>query len=309
VLVLTPIKDAVRHLPGYFAALGRLMYPKRRVSLGFLESDSQDGTYEAITARVPGLRRRYRRVGLWKRDFGFRLPPGASRWAPALQVPRRAAIARSRNHLLMRALDDEDWVLWLDVDVVEYPPDVIERLLATERDIVQPHCVTEPGGHSFDLNAWRDRGRIHLDDLRGGADRVRLDAVGATMLLVRADAHRDGLIFPPFLYGGRSRLVRDPNPWIPGVVGEIETEGLGVMAADLGYQCWGLPNLEIRHAGGGGRSPTARSARADGTTARGPDGSEGRPAGGSGQWSLADGRTGARGRGARPGRPARETPD
>jgi hypothetical protein len=152
----------------------------------------------------------------------------------------------------MRALDDEDWVLWLDVDVVDYPPDEIDRLLASERDIVHPHCVKETGGPGYDRNAWRDHGRVHLDDLRDGPGEVRLDAVGGTMLLVRADAHRDGLrdglMFPPFLYGARSRLVRDPNPWVPGVVGEIDTEGFGIMAADLGYQCWGLPNLEVRHA-------------------------------------------------------------
>ena len=30
--------------------------------------------------------------------------------------------------------------------------------------------------------------------------------------------------------------------------GEIETEGLGIMAHDMGHQCWGMPNLEVRHA-------------------------------------------------------------
>ena len=68
------------------------------------------------------------------------------------------------------------------------------------------------------------------------------------MLLVRADAHRDGLIFPAYLYGRQSPVARDPNPWTGGAGGEIDTEGLGLMARDLGYQCWGMPNLEIRHA-------------------------------------------------------------
>ena len=248
VLILTPVKDAARHLRGYFSALSRLTYPRRRLSLGFLESDSADDTLAALSGRLPELRRHYRRVGLWKHDFGLRLPPGMPRWAPVAQIPRRAALARSRNHLLLHALDDEDWVLWLDVDVVHYPADVIERLLATGRAIVQPHCVKEPGGPTFDRNAWRHRGTLHMDQLRGGPGLVRLDAVGGTMLLVKADAHRDGLVFPPFLYGGRSRLVRDSHPLVPGVAGEIETEGFGIMAADLGYSCWGLPDLEIRHA-------------------------------------------------------------
>ena len=29
---------------------------------------------------------------------------------------------------------------------------------------------------------------------------------------------------------------------------EIETEGLGIMAKDMGVECWGLPDLEIGHA-------------------------------------------------------------
>ena len=50
------------------------------------------------------------------------------------------------------------------------------------------------------------------------------------MLLIHADIHREGLVFPTFSY----KL-------------HIETEGLAIMARDMGYTCWGLPNLEIFH--------------------------------------------------------------
>jgi glycosyltransferase involved in cell wall biosynthesis len=189
------------------------------------------------------MRGEFRRVGLWKRDFGYSVPIGIHRGADGIQVERRRVLARSRNHLLSHALDDEDWVLWLDVDVVAYPPDIIEQLLSTEKDIVQPHCVLERGGRTFDTNGWRDQGRIHLDDLRSKGELVELDAVGGTMLLVRADLHRDGLVFPSFLYGGGSPRIRRDRP----EMGEIETEGLGIMAHDMGYHCWGMPNLEIQH--------------------------------------------------------------
>lgn len=83
------------------------------------------------------------------------------------------------------------------------------------------------------------------------------------MLLVRADLHRDGLIFPPFLFGTRSPLIRSSNHLSTNAdilrnyslmdimrrrfQGEIETEGLGIMAYEMGYECWGMPNLEILH--------------------------------------------------------------
>lgn len=271
ILILTPVKDAAAFLEEYFVRLDRLTYPHRQLSIAFLESDSHDRTYEEIERRLPDLRTRFRVAGLWKRDFGFHLPPNTPRWANHVQLERRAALAKSRNHLLLRALDDEDWVLWLDVDVIEYPRDIIERLLDTGKDIVQPHCVEEYGGRSFDRSAWRDKGRFHLDDLRREGDLVRLHTVGGTMLLVRADVHRDGLIFPTFPYGKQNPLIRQRNHFlrkrdilllknVQDVLrgryrGEIETEGLGMMAHDMGYKCWGMPNTEIRHGEANGGEP------------------------------------------------------
>src|SRR5581483_6937803 len=179
-------------------------------------------------------------------DFGFRIPFGLPRWQHAFQIPRRSVLAKARNRLLFHALDDQDWVLSLDVDVAEYPPDLIERLLASGRDIVHPHCVIRPGGPTFDRNGWREQGRVLMEDLRDGPDLVRLDSVGGTVLLVRADLHRDGLVFPPFPYGAANQAVRQQHPL--GLKGELETEGFGIMALDMGHQCWGMPKLEVLHA-------------------------------------------------------------
>jgi len=77
---------------------------------------------------------------------------------------------------------------------------------------------------------------------------VPLHAVGGTMLLVRADRHRDGLIWPAYRYGLANPLIRtDPRQIGRPELGEIETEGLGMMAHDMGLTCWGLPEVEIRH--------------------------------------------------------------
>lgn len=257
ILILTPVKDAADCIDSYFDGICRLDYPADRLSLGLLESDSADGTFEtfrdALTARVP----RFRSTRIWKKDFGYRIPPGRRRWEPVLQKERRSVLARSRNHLMFRALTDEDWVLWLDADVVEYPKDLLQRLLATGKDIVQPHCVKQYGGPTFDRNAWRDHGRLHLSDLRDEGELVELDAVGGTVLLVRADVHREGLVFPTFFFGRPVPRVRRDNgahsrfdllrAWRGDYRGEIETEGLGIMAHEMGYRCFGMPRLEVRH--------------------------------------------------------------
>jgi peptide chain release factor subunit 1 len=244
VLVLTPMKTAGAYLETYASLLDGLDWPRQHLAIGILEGDSTDGTWAALEALRPRLEARAARVSLHRRDFGFHMPPGVPRWAPAFQQARRQVLARARNQLLFRALEDEDYVLWVDVDLQSYPADVLHRLIATGFDIVTPNCVLEPGGESFDRNAWTGKGTVTLD-MRRGEEAVRLQSVGGTMLLVRADLHRDGLVFPPFRYGNASANARDTHPvWGRG---EIETEGLGIMALDMGVQPWGLPDLEIIH--------------------------------------------------------------
>lgn len=246
VLILTPVKNAAGHLKTYAKLLRRLDWPRERLSIGLLESDSTDDTWKRLERLRPRLEASASRVTLAQKAFNFQMPEGPPRWSPGFQLARRAVLARSRNHLLFAALKDEDWVLWVDVDVVDYPADTLHRLLAEGLDILQPNCVLKKGGPTFDLNGWAERGEKVLHDYRGAGGPVRLDSVGGCMLLVCADIHRDGLVFPTYPYGVRSETIRDPHPvW---GLGEIETEGLAMMARDMGYQCWGLPDFEIYHA-------------------------------------------------------------
>ncbi len=240
VLILTPVKDARDTMQHYGRLIQALTYPHNRISIGLLESDSRDNTFELAEQVVATLRAKFADARLWKHDFKFVVPPGMHRGDPRIQRERRSVLARSRNQLLFRALVDHDWVLWLDVDVIAYPPDIIEQLLRTGKNIVQPHCVLHYGGPTFDQNGWVDHGRYHLDDFRGRSPLVPLDTVGGTMLLVRGDLHRDGLIFPPVPY-------RPGHPKGRGGEGELETEGFGLLASDMGETCWGIPDLEVLH--------------------------------------------------------------
>ncbi len=249
VLVLTPVKDGMAHLERFARNLDAATYPKHKLSLAFLESDSDDGTYAALERLLPELRERCARVELFKRDFGYRA--ARERWAVAEQFTRRSILARSRNLLLSLALRDEQWVLWMDVDLLSWPADALERLLAAGEDIVVPYCVRADGG-AFDLNTFvlsEDAGRLdwsryvcdgilqppvgygrrYLGEF-AGTERVEVDGVGGTMLLIRADVHRQGLVFPAYSHDFY-----------------IETEGLAKMAKDMGYKPCGLPGLTIVH--------------------------------------------------------------
>jgi glycosyltransferase involved in cell wall biosynthesis len=250
VLILTPVKNAAQFLPRYLDNLFSLTYPHDQISVGFLESDSFDETFNLIQQNLPKLNQKFRKAHLFQRNFYFY--PTQPRWKPSLQFQRRSILAKSRNFLLQQSLQDEDWVLWLDADVYYYPKDIIQQLVETGKEIVVPNCVFDLGGKSFDLNTFKFKagaelrdwtpyvidgilqppkgeGRLYLEDLRE-QEIIEVDGVGGTMLLIKADLHREGLVFPTFSY----KLY-------------IETEGLAMMAKDMGYTCWGLPQLEIIH--------------------------------------------------------------
>jgi len=265
VLVLTPMKTASEFLELFFHNLAQLDYDKRRISIGILEGDSEDDTWEQLNdTYAPRLREQYANLTLFKKDSGKAMPSDVARWSANHQIPRRAKLARVRNNLLFKALRDEDWVMWLDVEVIEYPKDVIHTLLKTGERFVHPHCVCNYGGKTFDANAWAQKGKITMDSMRDQGDVVELDAVGGTLLWIDANLHRDGLIFPPYLYGKRNWRIRPNNSFArrkdlitPGKIlkswrekqflGELETEGLGIMASDFGVKVCGMPNLEILH--------------------------------------------------------------
>lgn len=98
------------------------------------------------------------------------------------------------------------------------------------------YCPFSLGASSMALSrcsvAGIDTSRQRLGDFTGGnMTLVKLDGVGGTVLLVKAELHREGLIFPTVLYQH-----------------SLETEGFGKMARARGYQPMGLPDYTVYHA-------------------------------------------------------------
>ncbi len=253
IAILVPLRDASEHIAPFFAALARIEHPKERIKLVFCEGDSVDDSWERLVEATAPLKTIYRDIVLLRKDLGNKMDR-AKRWKPKLQRKRRAALASVRNHLIDHGIDaDDDWALWIDVDVWRYPTDVITSLVNSGGRIVVPNCTVTPGGASFDLNSFvavhrrkdyryyrairnglyqppaKENSRLYLSDLREVSS-VNLDGVGGAMLLVDAALHRGGLRFPEIPY----KFL-------------IETEGLAAIANDLGIVPLGLPQVEVLH--------------------------------------------------------------
>ncbi|CAG8433299.1 13047_t:CDS:10 [Ambispora gerdemannii] len=229
VLILTPLKDATPVLPTYFENIKKLNYPKELLSFGFLVSDSEDTTFEDLVNYTSPMlsESTYRRVNILQKNFGFTLSHG-DRHALSNQAPRRSIMAQSRNYLLFGALIDEDWVLWMDVDLKEYPDTLIEDLIAFDTDVVTPNVFAREKHNGVDYVYDRNnfietreskkvlKGldpddvlvegypdlptyRRYLGDLRNtNKDIVAVDGVGGACLMVKANVHREGALFPTF---------------------------------------------------------------------------------------------------------------
>ncbi|ORY66395.1 mannan polymerase complexes MNN9 subunit [Pseudomassariella vexata] len=272
ILILTPM---ARFYQEYWDNLVKLNYPHELITLGFILPKSKEGNAAttALQAQITKTQkgaRPFRKVIIERQDFE---PPLASqdeseRHKLANQKDRRAAMSKARNSLLFTTLGpDTSWVLWLDADIVETPPTLIQDLASHNKDLIVPNCFqryTDDSGklaeRAYDFNSWQDSNTaqelaatmgpedlllegyeelptyrtlmayMELEDMNDVRAEVPLDGVGGTALLVKADVHRDGAMFPPFPFYHL-----------------IETEGFAKMARRLGWHATGLPNYKVYH--------------------------------------------------------------
>ncbi|KAF2709948.1 glycosyltransferase family 62 protein [Pleomassaria siparia CBS 279.74] len=274
VLILTPLAKFYQE---YWDNLLRISYPHNLVSLGFIIPKTKEGnaayadlqTQISKTQNGPKLKR-FASITILRQDTESPLnsQSEAERHKMENQKPRRAAMAKARNSLLFTTMGPTtSWVLWLDADIVEFPPTMIQDLAAYDVPIIAPNCfqrfynedTKKNDIRGYDFNNWIDSptaqalgSKMGKDDilLEGygsmatyrslmakmydpSADpgaKIKLDGVGGAALLVKAEVHRDGAMFPPFPFYHL-----------------IETEGFAKMASRLNWESYGLPHYLVYH--------------------------------------------------------------
>lgn len=274
ILILTPL---ARFYQEYWDNLLRLTYPHEHISLGYIIPKTKEGdaATEALQTAIKATQSgpeeaRFQSVTILRQDFKPAIvsQDEHERHKMENQRARRATMARARNSLLFTTIGPHtSWVLWLDGDVIETPPTLIQDLAAHNKPIIVPNCMQrftnsdtgQPDIRPYDYNSWRDSDRAQQlaaemgpDDilLEGYAEMptyrtlmamiadksesrdvrqiMSLDGVGGTALLVKAEVHRDGAMFPPFAFYHL-----------------IETEGFARMARRLGWESWGAYNYFV----------------------------------------------------------------
>lgn len=259
-------KSTQRSVYDFLDLLAKTKVSLSDVSLGFLTASTDE--FDAIRKATDGLP--LARVTVLHREdtgSGFAYE---DRHKPEVQDQRRALLARLRNYLMNGALHDETHIIWIDADVVEFSDNIVQTMIghAEKREdvgILTALCSRDTI-YNYDMNAWKvapveldaadatdraglqdklEHSKTWVPDLIKDTkdhDLVALDSVGGTLLYIRADLVREGLIFPwwGILGAGWQR---------EGYVG-LETEGLCYLSAKMhGGGCFVLGGSHrTRHA-------------------------------------------------------------
>ncbi|EEQ27282.1 Golgi mannosyltransferase complex subunit [Microsporum canis] len=274
ILVLTPL---ARFYPGYWENLSKFTYPHQYISLGFIIPKTREGNaaYAALQSAITKVQSgpiddRFASITILRQDFPPPLQSQDEKERHKLenQKVRRESMSRARNSLLFTTLGPStSWVLWLDGDIIETPPTLIEDMTSHDKAVLVANCyqrflnpdTKEMDIRPYDYNSWTDTARsldiaknLGRDEImlegygelptfrnlmalsadrspeRNTSEIMELDGVGGTALMVKAAVHRDGAMFPPFPF---YHLV--------------ESEGFAKMARRLGWKCYGLPNYFV----------------------------------------------------------------
>lgn len=191
VLILTPL---ARFYQEYWENLEALDYPHDLISLGFIIPKGKEGN--AATAQLqdriqktqaPTNKNRFASITILRQDNEpsdlFSQSEG-ERHAMQVQKERRSMMSRARNSLLFTTLGPTtSWVLWLDSDIVETPPSLIQDMAAHNVPIIVPNCFQryynderkEMGVRPYDFNSWQDSPTAQSLAEKMGPDEILLE--------------------------------------------------------------------------------------------------------------------------------------
>lgn len=245
------LKKPARSFDDFASLLNSTQLDFGTTSLGLLTSSEAEYHRFIAAAQLRGLARF---TAILHPDSPSDAASRLHRQDPQYQAQRRGEIAQLRNYLMLQTLRDEEHIVWLDADVFYLDDGMVQAMIRyanarADVGMVTARCV-QGNNPNYDLNAWtgtRDgpagweladaqladaehdalgqRWVVDLIKDTSDADLVPLNAVGATILYMRAALIWQGLSFPhQYTVGTR---------WIsPGWDG-LESEGLCYRARGL----------------------------------------------------------------------------
>lgn len=141
VLVVVPVRKADRWLPAFRASFENLNWPRDKLYFAFSVAPVSDDSY----GQVSQFKKTFKNV--WMESFTL---PGHNRFG---------ILAQTRNRIIQQTLKEQEYVLSIDSDIVQFPSDMLDRLMAHDVDIVAPLVVIEEQKRFYDILAFSYQGK------------------------------------------------------------------------------------------------------------------------------------------------------
>ena len=221
VTVITPVRDAIRHLRSYELRMLGASMGQHKLDVIFVEGDSVDGTYDAVSE----MSRRSSLFSVVKHDTL------TAKYGSVVHPIRFEALASVFNRGIDEAdLDWSDYVKLLPVDI-SWHVSIIDRLVAHNVDVVSPFVFMDSlfydtWAFSFDgtyfppfrINEPQPWLRISENGL------IPLTTAGGTMMF-KSSVVNAGIRYSPV---------------------DVD-RGFTTAARSSGFGVWGDPNLHVFH--------------------------------------------------------------
>lgn len=183
VLVAFLVRDGEKWLERFLNCVDRLDYLKEDLKYVALEGNSKDSSWQVLSDFA------HKHQGVWLTKFDV-----------DEAVSRYKRLAVLKNRVINEALTDEEFVLWLDSDLVDLPISLLRELIKANVDVVAPYVLVEDTDKFYDHLAFRKDGlKIMFPDgvpvCPLPADIFEVDSVG-TCMLVNAGVYRKGVRYP-----------------------------------------------------------------------------------------------------------------
>ena len=235
ILIASIVSNQAKWLQRFLDGLEGLEYPPDRVSFAFLTGNNDDDTFELLDrfemTHQCSLKwdKHNRKQCVWLKGMDIL-------WDGFARFERLATL---RNQLVFESLEDEEYVLMVDSDVVEMPANLLSSLVEADADIAAPMVYIEDyelygNDYFYDTLAFRvgDAEFGHVTPYIPGCDSLPdhltyIDSVG-TCYLVSSAVFRAGV-----KYQGSETLS--------------EQVGFCLRAKQAGFRIAVLPDVGVLH--------------------------------------------------------------
>lgn len=212
VLVVVPVRKADKWLPAFRASFEQLNYPRNKMHFAFSLVEPSD--------HVEQFKKSFSHVNI--EIFN---DEGTNRFD---------RLTKTRNRLIDQNLKHQEYIFSIDCDVVQFNPDILDRLIKHDVDVVAPLVIIEGTDQFYDTLAYVHQGRnfSHLSPYcKPCRDKklFQVDSVGTCYLVKRS------VYDSKVKYGNATQKISEQISFCNN-------------ARQKGFKVWVDPNITVQHA-------------------------------------------------------------